>query len=103
MIAPMLRSIVMLRGYRRLAADKLDRSITTDIYRLILAEAVRLGLAERAWMIWRAETDEVRELGGVKVVLRRSLRHVPPECLDGDAVLVRGDKKPYLPLLRRGR
>lgn len=93
----------MLRSHRSLDPARIERTLRTDVYRFLLSEALRLGLVDEACMVWRADRDEVHQVGGVRVVLARSMRSVPAECRRGDLLFVRGDKRFYLPLLRHGR
>lgn len=94
-------ALVMLANYRRLSMEENLRAL--ECYKLVLRVLVQRGSVGRAVMVLLGDQDHAEEQDGVTVQVTSSFRTLPKTLLEGDLLLVRADRRAYLPALARGR
>lgn len=99
----MIDSFVVLRDHKRQESQSLPATVRHDIYCLILRRLQTAGVLRDVHVVFHSDRSEWFDVDGLNVYAVRSLADLPDACLTGDHLFVRGDKRPYLPALRRGK
>ena len=92
-------SLMMLILHRRQKREAIDGKLKANMYLRILVEMVKSGRASRGEILIHCEEDDELSFQGVKIRLISDFNKA--ELDPTDVLFIRGDKKVYLPIVRK--